>query len=49
MRRSFLLGMCLLTMMVANSQNTGSVSGVVINKLEQQPIANVNISLGNKN
>ena len=48
MRINFLIGLLLVTMISAKAQNIGSVSGVVINKLEQKPIANVNISLGNR-
>lgn len=48
MRINFLVALLLVTMISAKAQNIGSVSGVVINKLEQKPIANVNISLGNK-
>jgi outer membrane receptor for ferrienterochelin and colicin len=44
----FLVALLMITVISAKAQNTGSVSGLVINKSEQQPIASVNISLGNR-
>ncbi len=48
MRIQLLVAVLMASIITVNAQNNGSVSGVIINKSEQKPIANVNISLGNK-
>jgi hypothetical protein len=48
MRIKFVVALLLVPIVSIYAQNTGSVSGVIINKSAQLPISNANISLGNK-
>ena len=48
MRIKIIVALLLVPFVSIYAQKTGSVSGTIINKSAQQPIANVNISLANK-
>jgi outer membrane receptor for ferrienterochelin and colicin len=48
MRIRFIVAIWMISILSVNAQKTGSVSGTIISKTEQKPIAGVSIGLGDK-
>ena len=48
MRNILCFAFFMITILSVKAQNTGSISGIIINKTEQKPISGVTVSLGNK-
>ena len=49
LQRFFLIGLSFMFTSFATAQNTGRISGVVIDRSTQKPLANVTVMLGTKN